>query len=65
MCVSGTVGRTRQARAARGGASGGARPTAKGTVQVVELPREGVERLRPLLPARAVLRARVVCRCGP
>jgi len=37
----------------------------KRPVKVVELPKELVEKLLPLLPARAVLRARVVCRCGP
>ena len=34
-------------------------------LRVEELPREVVERLLPLLPARTLLRARVVCRCGP
>jgi len=34
--------------------------------KVVELPREVVvEKLLPLLPASALLRARVVCRYGP
>ena len=32
---------------------------------MVELPREVVERLLPLLPACTVLRAGAVCRCGP
>ena len=32
-------------------------------LRVVELPREVVEKVLPLLPARTLLRARVVCRC--
>ena len=33
--------------------------------RVVELPREVVEKLLPLVPACTLLRARTVCRCGP
>jgi len=41
-------------------------PTPTQPVSVVELPREVVlAKLLPLLPARTLLRARVVCRCGP
>ena len=34
-------------------------------LRVVELSREVVEKLLPLLPACTLLRARVVCWCGP
>ena len=34
-------------------------------LRVVELPREVVEKVLPLVAACTLLRARVVCRCGP
>ena len=66
------MGRTGQVQTVGGGGEG-ARAAKRATrvvevprfLRVVELPREVVEKLLPLLPARAVLRARVVCRCGP
>ena len=35
------------------------------SLRVVELPREVMETVLPLLPACTLLRARTVCRCGP
>jgi len=66
------VGRTRRAQATalkeRQEARAPERPArvveAPHFLRVVELPREVVEMVLPLLPACTLLRARVVCRCG-
>ena len=64
----GRAGREQTAAAGDGGSEGAraARVVEPPSfLRVVELPREVVEKVLPLLPARVLLRARVVCRCGP